>query len=317
MPIKYHIMKNSFKINQLEKMSLQDLENDPRLGKFRRPLRATRLIFSEFYHDGCLNSAAALAYTTLLTLVPLLTFIVLIVTAVPFFSTVNFHVQQFLIENFVPTSAQAIEQYLEQLIKHAIKLSYFGFALLVIVSGLLIISMEKTFNNIWKVKKHRHGIYALFLYTLVIILISALIGIGLAATSYLMSLRFWGAPVFDKTILIVTPYVATFLAFAFLFSALPNCKVPNKAALLGAFIATLMFEFAKYGFAVYITRFTNYSLIYGTFAVIPIFLAWVYISWVIVLFGVVVSHVIAEIDKINNNLPWYKKWFLKKQNLIF
>lgn len=304
-------MKNSFKISALQHINLHYLENGSHFKKFRHPVRAIKLIFTEFYQEGCWNRSAALAYTTLLTIVPLLTFSFLIITSVPFFKDLNIQVQAFLINNFVPTSAQAIEQYLEQLIHHAAKLSYFGFALLVFASALLVISMEKSFNDIWKIKKHRHSVYAFFLYTLVIILLSILIASGLIATSFFMSLHYWGATFIDKVLLIITPYFATFLAFAFLYSSLPNCKVPRKSAIIGAIVATLLFEFAKYGFAVYIAHFANYSLVYGAFAIIPTFLAWLYISWVVILFGVIVGHVIAEIDKMHDNLPWYKKWFFK------
>jgi membrane protein len=86
-------------------------------------------------------------------------------------------------------------------------------------------------------------------------------------------------------VLAVVPFVFTCIALTLLYSVVPNRYVPLRDALVGGVLAGIAFEFAKRGFAVYIGRFPTYSLIYGAFATIPIFLVWLYLLWVVVLAG--------------------------------
>jgi membrane protein len=90
------------------------------------------------------------------------------------------------------------------------------------------------------------------------------------------------------------PYCGTFIAFFLLYFSLPNCKVPKSSAAIGALVATVLFEIARYGFAIYVTTFTNYRLVYGALAVLPTFLAWLYITWLVILFGVVISYILTQ-----------------------
>ena len=97
-----------------------------------------------------------------------------------------------------------------------------------------------------------------------------------------------------KIILFIAPYVFTFLAFILLYITVPNCKVKLKDAAIGAGISTILFEIIKHGFTFYIAHFPTYKLIYGALAAIPIFLLWLYLSWLVILFGALISYAVSH-----------------------
>lgn len=261
---------------------------------FANILKITRLSCVQFYKDECLDRAASLAYTSLLALVPLLTVSLFVLTTIPAFGEISKIIQEFIFANFVIESAQTVQQYFQQFIEQAHNLSVVGSLVLLITAVLLVISMEHHFNFIWHVPKGRHGRLSFFMYAGIIMIVPLLIGIGIAVTSYLMSIPIFGMPLIKKDIMLAAPYIVTFASLALLYLTLPNCKVPYGAAFIATFIASILFEIVKRAFTFYITAFANFKIIYGALAAVPIFFLWLYVSWVIILFGVVVNHVIAQ-----------------------
>ena len=158
--------------------------------------------------------------------------------------------------------------------------------------------MEQAFNAVWRVKRRREDVPAFLIYWGVITFVPILIGIGLTVISYVFSLPFFSTSAsiifIQKLALFIAPYFLTYLAFALLYITLPNCRVPFKSAAIAAIPATILFELAKLGFTLYIANFPTYKLIYGALATIPIFLVWLYISWVIILFGAVISYILTH-----------------------
>jgi membrane protein len=256
-------------------------------------------VFKQFYYDGCIGRAAGLAYTTLLSLVPLFTVSFSILSAFPVFHGVAAQIQNWIFANFVAESAQAVQQHLLSFMDQVSKLPILGMLFLLVAAVLLIFSMEQAFNNIWRVKKRRAGTSAFILYWGVLTFLPIVVSVILALTSYFFSLPFLFNGVilsgFKQFVFWILPYFTIYTAFSLLYLSLPNCSVPVKSALLAAIPTTIFFELAKFGFAFYITSFPTYKLIYGALAAIPIFLIWLYISWFIILFGAVISHVLTQV----------------------
>lgn len=253
-------------------------------------------VFSQFIQGGFLNRAASLAYTTLLSIVPLLTVSFGVLSSFPVFKGIAQKIQAFVFENFVATSAQTVQQQLQNFMEQTTKLPVIGLLGLVITAVLLVFSIEQAFNAVWKVKRRREDVSAFLMYWGVITFVPIIVGIGITFTSSILAFPFFE---FSKithglreVIFFVAPYILTYSVFAVLYLALPNCKVPMRSALLAAIPATILFELAKQGFAVYIINFPTYTLIYGALATVPIFLIWLYVSWVVILFGAVISYVL-------------------------
>lgn len=263
-------------------------------------INTIRLVWNQFYQDGCLNKAASLAYTSLLCLVPLLTVSFSVFSAFPVFKSLSAKVQQLILENLVATAAQTIQQYLQIFINQTAKLPVIGMIALLVAAVLLVISMEQAFNSIWRISKHRHGVIAFLLYWAVITLMPIVLAAVIVIIGYISALP-WPTSLqltfITKMLALCSPYIALFLVFTLLYIALPNCKVPTKSAVIAALVVTLLFELMRDIFTWFIINVASYQLIYGALAIIPIFLVWLYISWVVILFGVVISHILTLIKE--------------------
>lgn len=256
--------------------------------------KACGIAAKRLFLDKYTYRASALAFTTLLTLVPLVVVIVSIISFFPIFTKFITLAQNYIFENFVPTSGTTIQFYLERFINQATKLPTLGIVFLFFTVITLIITIEHTLNDIWQAQQRKKKITAILLYWLVLILMPLLLGFSVFFGSYVFSIS-WFSGATSKLgiqipLLVSLPLLINTVMFSALYVAVPNCKVPWKDGFLGGFIAAGLFEIAKKGFALYMRKFPNYELIYGTLATIPIFLLWIYISWLIILYGALVTH---------------------------
>ena len=252
------------------------------------------VLFFTYYEDRCLRSAAALCYTTLLSLVPLTAVIFSVFAAFPMFETIAEDIQGFVFENFVPASGEVVQKYLEEFADKASKLTAIGTVFLILSALLMMNTIEGAMNDIWHIKATRKAVPKFMMYWAVLTLGPLLIGASLAITSYLTSLPFFNETAFITDIkarlLGLLPFLATTLACTLLYAVVPNIRVPIRPALAGALVAALLFELAKKGFAYYVTAFPTYEMVYGALATIPVFLVWVYLSWMVVLLGAEISY---------------------------
>lgn len=237
-------------------------------------------------HQGRQN-AASLAYTLLLSLVPLMTVSLAVFSAFPVADRVHEVVQDFLFENFVPASGEVLQQHLQEFSGKASRLTGASFTVLIVVALMMMSTIDRALNTIWEVRGSRSKLHTFLVYWAVLTLGPVLIGASVVVTSYLVSLPFWTDTVggLGQRLLSVTPVLTSTLGFAMLYTLVPNIRVPWRHALFGGFLAALLFELAKRAFAYYITHFPTYEAIYGALATVPIFLVWVYLSAMIMLLG--------------------------------
>jgi len=246
-------------------------------------------LYSRFQADHCTRAASALAYTTLLALVPLLTVVFFTLSAVPAFSGWESAVESFIFDNFVPAFGETVRQYLLDFTGKARGLQAIGVITLGVTVLLMMSTIENTFNVIWRIRKQRPFMTRFLVYWAVITIGPLLIGSGLVATSYVVSLpQLEGVNQsyqIERRLIGAFPIITTTFAFFLFFRVIPNRPVPFRHALTGAVASSLMFEFAKRGFAYYVKNFPGQEMIYGAFATLPLFLVWIYLSWLIVLLG--------------------------------
>ena len=255
------------------------------------PVRFPAYVWQQFLADRCPRAAASLAYTTLLSLVPLLAVGFVFLSALPVFQGIGLQrqIEDFVFTNFVPALGASIQSHILEFRQKATGLGAVGFAVLSATVLALLATIESAFNAIWRVRRKRRRMLQLLTYWALLTLGPLLIGTGLAVSSYLVSLPLfsevetnWGL---QGKLLGTLPFVLTFLAFLLVYKLIPNRHVPLTHALGGSLVASILFEFAKRGFTYYITHFPTHEAIYGAFASIPIFLIWIYLCWVIVLLG--------------------------------
>ncbi|WP_077455751.1 virulence factor BrkB family protein [Salinivibrio sp. IB872] len=256
-----------------------------------------RHLWQRMGEDRLTVSAGYMAYVTLLSLVPLVTVVLSAFSSFPGFSQVGETLQQFVIKNFVPAAGEIVARYLNEFVANAGKMTAVGVSFLFVVAIMLISAIDKSLNHTFKIKTKRPMMIAFSIYWMVLTLGPILIGTSIALSSYLTSLSLLRSGVASDlltTLLRGLPFVLTTLTFMGLYTLVPNTRVRLRHALVGAAAASILFELSKKVFALYVTHFPSYQLIYGALAVVPILFVWVYFSWCIVLFGAQVTATLHE-----------------------
>ena len=256
-----------------------------------------RMVWQRFDEDRCMQIASSLTFTTLLAIVPIITVALTLISAFPVFSDLMDHIERFLLQNMLPESAGSIATYTEQFSDNAAKLTAVGLAFLFVTAMIVLHTIDRAFNQIWRVPRPRTPVQRVFIYWALLTVGPILMGASLSLTSWLVSQSLGlvkDVPIAGIVLLKIMPILLTGFAFALLYTTLPNRRVLVRDALSGGFLAAIAFEGMKHGFAFYITQFPTYKLVYGAFASIPIFLLWIYLSWLVVLSGAVATAVMPE-----------------------
>jgi membrane protein len=238
--------------------------------------------------DHTRQSAAALTVLSLFALVPMLTVFYAILSLVPAFATLDEQIQDLVFRHLVPSTGAEVQQYLRGFAEQARRLTAAGTAILVLAAYVLLKTIETQFNRIWRVREHRRGLANFLIYWAVLSLGPLLLGAGMLISTYLFSLSIFqeGSQTARLTspVLAALPQVFTFATITLMYRVVPNCHVPLRHAALGGALAALLFEAGKSLFG-WIVAQGNYTLIYGTFAALPLFLLWLHLSWQILLAG--------------------------------
>ncbi len=237
--------------------------------------------------------AGSLTFTTVLALVPILTIAFAIFTAFPLFNSFRTSLEAYFIQNLMPKGiSNTILGYLTQFATKATRLSAVGGVVLIVTAVMTMSMIDKTFNQIWNVKRTRPVFQRVLVYWAIVTLGPLLIGVSISVTSYLFTATngvVSTIPLLGVLVYTLVSIAFTTGAFTLLYLAVPNCSVDWRDAAWGGFFAALSFEVAKRLFAIFIKQFPTYTVIYGALAALPIFLIWVYLSWLIILFGAVIA----------------------------
>ena len=261
--------------------------------KLREFWRRALYLLSRFTADRCMENAAALTYMSLFALVPLLTVLYTMASAIPTFQGVESQIQSFLFEHLMPDSSLEIQDYLDDFSRQAKNLTGPGIIFLLVTAVLMLRNIEKAFNMIWRARENRSAVSSFVLYWAILTLAPITIGLALGISTYLSSFAnvlaefdVIGAKAF---LLKSTPLLLSTAGFSLVYAAVPNCRVPFKHALIGGFIAALAFHIARSIFTDLMVG-SSFTFIYGAFAAVPLFLLWIYVSWIIVLVGGILVH---------------------------
>lgn len=256
-----------------------------------------RMAWRRFHEERCLQITSSLTFTALLAIVPIITVALTMISAFPVFRDLILPLQQFLVQNMLPESAESVAVYTRQFADNAARLTAVGILFLFVVAMIVLQTIDRALNQIWRVPRPRTTVQRIFIYWALLTVGPVLIGASLSLTSWLVSHSLGlvkDVPLAGEALLKVVPILLTGLAFAFLYITLPNRRVLVRDALSGGFLAALAFEGMKHAFAFYLTHFPTHRMVYGAFASVPIFLMWIYLSWLVVLSGAVAAAVMPE-----------------------
>lgn len=255
------------------------------------PTAAT--LWERFQQDRLGLTASSLTFTTTLALVPFFAVVLSVFTAFPIFAELRDALEQWLAGSLIPASiSRNVLDYLTQFASKASELGLAGFAVLSFTAVSLVLTIDRTLNDIWRVTVKRPLGQRVLIYWAALTLGPLVLGASLAITSYVLTVsRGWLPEVGGGVNLALDAVQFWLMAFGvtLLYRFVPNTPVKWKHAFAGGLFVAVCLAVAKWGLGLYLSRIPTYSLIYGAFATLPILLLWIYVSWLIVLFGAVIA----------------------------
>lgn len=268
------------------------------ISSFSRCRLFTARIARRFNEENFDQISASLAFTTLLSLVPLVALVLSLVAAAPLFSGLVDQLDQYVVRNLLPErSAGTIAKYVLEFSHKAAKATLLGLLLLLATAVLLLLTIEHAFNHVWSVVEPRPWWQRLRLYAVVLALWPLVVGGVVLAVSYAVttSLGYVDEPPWLRRLLLNTMGLAVSALFiGGLYYAVPNTRVAPHDAAWAGLCAALGFLLMQKAFEFYLANFPSYTVIYGAFATVPIFLLWLYLSWAVVLLGALVAATLPE-----------------------
>lgn len=251
--------------------------------------------------------AGSLTFTTTLAIVPLLTIVLAIFTTFPVFGKLRSSLESYFVQMLMPRAiSNTIISNLTQFASKATGLSAVGAVALIFTSAALIGTIERALNQIWRVRTPRPLLQRVLVYWALVTLGPLAFGISLTITSQLFTatgsissaLPFLGALFYT-----LVSVGLTTAAYALLYMTVPNRHVDWRDAVWGGLVAAIAFEIAKRVFAIFIRQFPTYAIIYGALAALPLFLVWLYLSWLITLVGALLT---AALPVVKYERWWYE-----------
>ena len=253
----------------------------------------TRLTFQRARQERLPQLAGSLTFTTVLSIVPLLAVSFALLTRFPMFRALHDAIQRHLLEVLLPADiSRTVLRHLARFAANTGGLTWLGMLFVLLAAVVLLLTVENAFNRIWQVKKDRPLLKRVGMYLLILALGPLVLGASLWATSYLLGVSaglLRQLPPSAAFVLQLGPVLLGTVALASLFYFLPNTRVRRRDAIVGGLLGSIVLELGKRGFAAWLLSVPTYKTIYGGFAVVPVFLLWVYFSWLVTLAAALVS----------------------------
>jgi membrane protein len=258
------------------------------------PWKSTALTLGERFREDRLGlTASSLTFTTTIALVPFFTVALAVFTAFPMFSKLQDALQAWLVQSLIPdTIARQVLGYLTQFAGKASRLGAAGLAALFFSAFALVLTIDRTLNGIWRVRRSRPLGQRVLVYWAVMTLAPLLLGASLSISSYVLSASrglVATVPGAVQWLLDIIEFFLLAVGFAALYRYVPNAPVQRSHAWAGGLFAAIGIEAARKLLTLYFGKVPTYSLVYGAFATVPILLVWIYVVWVIVLLGAVMA----------------------------
>ena len=246
-----------------------------------------------FREDRLGLTASSLTFTTTIALVPFFTVVLAVFTAFPMFGKLQDALQNWLVQSLIPDAiARQVLGYLTQFAGKASRLGVAGLAALFLTALALVLTIDRTLNSIWRVKRPRPLAHRVLVYWAVMTLGPLLLAVSLSISSYVLSASqglVSAVPGGVRMVLDLLEFALLAAGLAALYRYVPNTPVRSSHAWAGGLFAAAGIELAKRLLALYVTTVPAYSMVYGAFAAFPILLVWIYSAWVVVLLGAVIA----------------------------
>lgn len=245
--------------------------------------------------------AGSLTFTTLLSVVPLLAVSLALVSRFPVFGRLEGAIDEYLLKGLLPAEiSRTVLRYLGQFAANAGSLTWVGSLFLLGTAIAMLLTVENALNQMWQVTRNRPFHRRIGVYLLMLALGPPALGLSLWATSYVVVISAGLIAAMPPSLSFVVglgPPMLSTLALTGLFYYVPNAKVRLGDAIIGGLIASAAFELGKRGFAAYLVKLPTYKAVYGAFAVFPLFLLWMYFSWLVTLVAAMTAANLARVRR--------------------
>jgi membrane protein len=252
-----------------------------------------RLTLRRARQERLAQIAGSLTFTTVLSIVPLLAASFALFTRFPVFKQLEKAIEEYLLKSLLPVEiSRTVLKYLNQFAENASGLTWLGSLFVLLAAVAMLLTVENALNQIWNVKRRRPLFKRVGLYVLMLAVGPPALGASLWATSYALSASMgWigTVPPSVRFVLTLGPVLVSALALTALFYFVPNTRVRRRDALVGGLLASAAFELGKRGFAAYVLKVPTYKAVYGAFAAVPVFLLWIYFSWLVTLTAALIT----------------------------
>lgn len=253
----------------------------------------TRLTLRRAREERLAQVAGSLTFTTLLSIAPLLAVSFALFTRFPVFKQFEKALEEHLLKSLLPADiSRTVLKYLGQFAENANGLTLLGSLFVLVTAMAMLLTVENVLNRIWQVKNARPLFKRIGLYLLMLTIGPPALGASLWATSYVLSASMGligTVPPSVQFVLTLGPVLLSAVALTALFYFVPNTKVRRRDAIAGGLLASIAFELGKRGFAAYVLKVPTYKAVYGAFAAFPVFLLWVYFSWLVTLTAALIT----------------------------
>ena len=257
---------------------------------FRRPLDVGAHLLWKFWRDGCPQRAASLAYTTLLSLVPSLAVAFAMLKGFGGLESIQARVEELVYTHLVTTSSLQAADYIQKFTEKvdAGTIGTVGFLALIITAVSLLNTVAGAFNTVWGVEDRRSLKDRFLTFFALIILGPLLFGASISITGTILHSQVWTRlpiPGLGPALSLLVPLLLTWAGFLLLYVVIPSAPLRLRPALLASLSVAATWEFVKIGFEWYVANVASYGKLYASLSVIPVFLLWLYVGWVIALLG--------------------------------
>lgn len=281
-----------------------------------------RFLTRHFLEDNCQQKAASLTYTTMLSIVPILTVLLMILSSVPALVSVREQIYEVIYSNLLPQSSMQVSEYINSFAEKSSNLTIIGAMILLFTTILTLTTIERAFNQIWRVENRIGGLKSMLRYWTIVTLGPLVLGTAFIASSTVQSLSFLNQQIagygIDWSFWVQAVSVGiTITGFIGMYWFIPKARVPAKNAIIAGLFVAIVFELMKHLFGTVMANFTNYEAIYGAFAALPIFLLWIFLSWNLILLGVEISYTLTifETEEVHPRHPLLS--LLDMLNLVY
>ncbi|MDK6202072.1 YihY family inner membrane protein [Oligella urethralis] len=286
--------EESFSDDSIFIMNQRDSRGDWRFYKDVLLLALSRLL-----NEGLTSKAASLSYTSITSAVPLLAVVLALFTAFPIFNDFKFYLDEFLSRSLFPESiSNQVLSYLNSFADAATRLTAIGTIFLFVTSILLMMTIEDALNQIFQIKKPRPLFQRILVFWAILSVGPFALALSLwASAMFLQQTMVAGFSFLKSLISFIVPVIFSGFLMSLFYLVVPNRRIKFRDAMVGGFFAAIIFEIMRNGFTLYLSYFPTYTLIYGAFAILPIFLIWVYMSWLVLLLGAYIVSLMPQIRR--------------------